>query len=82
MPTATRTNSNNGVTLIIQARNRFGLQPIADGAGAPARRALTNNLPLFARRDFPRRHAELIDVPIPDGHLDRGYHCLIAVASL
>ena len=31
-----------------------------------------NNAPLFARRDFPRRHAELIDVPIADDHLDRG----------
>jgi hypothetical protein len=31
---------------------------------------------LFARRDFPRRHAELIDVPIADDHLDRGQHSL------
>jgi hypothetical protein len=37
---------------------------------------------LFARRDFPRRHAEVIDVPIADDHLDRGCHCLIAIASL
>jgi hypothetical protein len=29
-----------------------------------------NNTPLFARRDFPRPHAELIDVPFADDHLD------------
>ena len=33
-------------------------------------------IPLFARRDFPRRHAEFIDVPIADDHLDRGQHFL------
>ena len=27
-------------------------------------------------------NAELIDVPIANEHLDRGNHCLIAVASL
>jgi hypothetical protein len=37
---------------------------------------------LFARRDFPRRHAELIDVPIADDHLDCGQHCLTATHSL
>jgi hypothetical protein len=42
----------------------------------------TNDALLVARCDFPRRHAELIDVPIADDHLDRGCHFLIAVASL
>ena len=30
----------------------------------------------MARRDLPCRHAELIDVPIADDHLDRGQHFL------
>jgi hypothetical protein len=29
--------------------------------------------PLVARGDLPRPYAELIDVPIADEHLDRGY---------
>src|SRR5262249_3615025 len=29
-----------------------------------------------------RQYAELIDVPIPNEHLDRGHYCLIAVVSL
>jgi hypothetical protein len=37
---------------------------------------------LVARRDLSRQYAELIDVPIPNGHLDRGHYCLIAVVSL
>jgi hypothetical protein len=48
----------------------------------PRTSPLTNNALLVARCDFPRRHAELIDVPIADDHLDRGCHFLIAVASL
>ena len=43
---------------------------------SPRTSPLTNNAPLVARRDFPRRHAELIDVPIADDHLDRGQHSL------
>ena len=35
--------------------------------------------PLLVRRDFPRRHAELIDIPIADDHLDRGQHCLTSL---
>jgi hypothetical protein len=49
---------------------------------SPRTSPLTNNALLVARCDFPRRHAELIDVPIADDHLDRGCHFLIAVASL
>jgi hypothetical protein len=41
-----------------------------------------NNTPLFARRDFPRPHAELIDVPFADDHLDRGCRDLTATHSL
>jgi hypothetical protein len=37
---------------------------------------------LIARCNFSRQYAELIDVPIANEHLDRGYHCLIVVASL
>ena len=49
---------------------------------SPRTSPLTNNALLVARRDFPRRHAELIDVPIADDHLDRGCHFVIEVASL
>jgi hypothetical protein len=38
--------------------------------------------PLFACRDFSRRYAELIDVPIADEHLDRRQHYLAAAHSL
>ena len=48
----------------------------------PRTSPLTNNALLVARCDFPRRHAELIDVPIADDHLDRGCHFVIAVATL
>ena len=51
MPTATRTNSKNGVTLIISGqKSRLGLQPLADDAGAryfmsrSARASVTMNL--------------------------------------
>ena len=37
---------------------------------------------LVARCDLSRQHAELIDIPIPNEHLDRGHYCLIAVVSL
>jgi hypothetical protein len=38
--------------------------------------------PLVARRDLPRAHAELIDVPIADDHLDRGHRFVTATHSL
>ena len=41
-----------------------------------------NNARLFARRDLPRSHAELIDVPIADDHLDRGCCFVTATHSL
>ena len=31
-----------------------------------------NNARLLARRDLPRPHAELVDVPVADDHLDGG----------
>jgi hypothetical protein len=37
---------------------------------------------LVASWNFSRQYVELIDVPIANEHLDRGNHCLIAVASL
>ena len=37
---------------------------------------------LVASCNFSRQYVELIDVPIANEHLDRGNHCLIAVASL
>ena len=46
---------------------------------SPRTSPLTNNALLVARCHFPRRHAELIDVPIADDHLDRGYHFLVEV---
>jgi hypothetical protein len=49
---------------------------------SPRTSPLTNNALLVARCDFPRRHAELIEVPIADGHLDRGCHFLTATLSL
>ena len=46
----------------------------------PRTSPLTNNALLVARRDFPRPHAELIDVPIADDHLDRGQYFLTGAA--
>ena len=42
----------------------------------------TKRLELFVRRDFPGQHAELINVPIADNHLDRGCCCLSPIHSL
>ena len=41
-----------------------------------------NDAPLFARRDLPRPHAELIDVPFADYHLDRGSRFVTVTHSL
>jgi hypothetical protein len=46
---------------------------------SPRTSPLTNNALLVARPDFPRRHAEFIDVPIADDHLDRGQHCMTSL---
>jgi hypothetical protein len=37
---------------------------------------------LVAGRDPSRQYCKFIDVPVADGHLDRGSHSLIAAASL
>jgi hypothetical protein len=46
---------------------------------SPRTSPLTNNALLVVRRDLSRQYAELIDVPIANEHLDRGY--LVAAIS-
>jgi hypothetical protein len=48
------------------------LAPVPQPGLSIAAPAISKSKALFARRDFPRQHAELIDVPIADDHLDRG----------
>jgi hypothetical protein len=58
-------------------RRRVGL----DHTAQPCPSAVPNRAgaPLVARRDLSRQYAELIDVPIANEHLDRGY--LVAAIS-
>jgi hypothetical protein len=55
-------------------------------ASAPERRALSfhqhSTAQLVAGRDLSRQHAELIDLPVADEHLDRGQHFPIAAHAL
>jgi hypothetical protein len=52
-----------------------------DHTAQPCPSAVPNRAgaPLVARRDLSRQYAELIDVPIANEHLDRGY--LVAAFS-
>jgi len=72
---------NNGLVVQQDVANAF--RPVDDedtespdrGTGAQAPHSCSNSpaiqIKLLARRDLPRPHAVIIDVPIADGHLDR-----------
>ena len=57
-------------------------EPRAVGRQHGALSLLARPNTLFARRDFPRPHAEFIDVPFADDHLDRGQYFLTGAAWL